>query len=93
MVRQLGLVAGPAGYLHYQAANKYNRRGAAEDTLEFVPEKSLRPRYAVWFPGKTARDAQSLATRVDWKVSGTNAVLTFPGASGAVQQLNALVPP
>ena len=37
---QLGTVAGPAGYFRYQAAANYNRLGAAEDTLDFVPDQT-----------------------------------------------------
>ena len=48
-----GLVCGPGGYFRYQAAKAYSH-GAGEDTLEFMPADSLAPRYAVWFPGKSA---------------------------------------
>src|SRR5262249_30287540 len=50
---QYGIVAGPSGYFRYNAASNYNRLGAAEDTLSFLPANSFQPRYAVWFPGKS----------------------------------------
>jgi hypothetical protein len=73
-----GMVCGPSGYLKYQAARSYNR-GTAEDTLQFMPTNSLTPRYAVWFPGQDAAQTRSNASRVSWRVSATNCVLTFPG--------------
>jgi hypothetical protein len=87
-----GLAAGPAGYFRYQAASDYNRSGAAEDTLQFFPRTPLAPRYAVWFPGRNASETMSRARNVHWSVSGTNAVLAFPGPGGAPQQLHAVVP-
>jgi hypothetical protein len=88
-----GLAAGPAGYFNYQAASSYNRSGAAEDTLQFVPQSPLGPRYAVWFPGKSAVETMSNATQVSWSVSATNVVLTFPGTGGTPAQLTAVLPP
>jgi hypothetical protein len=85
-----GLAAGPAGYFNYTAATGYNRLGAAEDTLAFIPQDPLGPRYAVWFPGKTAADTASNAARISWTVSGTNATLSFPGA-GSTQQVSAVL--
>ena len=86
-----GLAAGPAGYFNYHAASSYNRPGAAEDTLQFVTQDPLGPRYAVWFPGKNAAQTMSNASQVSWSVSGANAVLTFPGAGGNPTQIAALV--
>ena len=87
-----GLVAGPAGYFNYLAASAYNRAGAAQDTLQFMPTNSLAPRYAVWFPGKTAAQTATNATRVAWTVSGTNGTLSFPGLGGATAQIQAILP-
>lgn len=88
-----GLAAGPTGYFNYQAASGYNRLGAAQDTLQFMPADSLAPRYAVFFPGQgaalTAVDSASIA----WSVSGTNGRLTFPGPGGVPQQIAVLLPP
>jgi hypothetical protein len=88
-----GVAAGPAGYFNYQAASSYNRSGAAQDTLQFVPQSPLGPRYAVWFPGKSAVETMSNATQVSWSVSATNVVLTFPGTGGTPAQLTAVLPP
>ena len=86
-----GVSFGPAGYLNYTAVTTYNRLGASEDTLAFVPTNSLTPRYAVFFPGKSALQTSNLAAQVIWNVSGTNATLTFP-ANGGTAQVSALVP-
>jgi hypothetical protein len=78
--------------LNYAATTTYNRLGAAEDTLAFYPTNSLTPRYAVYFPGKTALQTSNLAAQVSWAASGTNATLTFP-ANGGTVQVSAVVPP
>jgi hypothetical protein len=87
-----GLTFGPGGYLNYTATKTYNRLGAAEDTLAFMPTNSLAPRYAVYFPGKSAQETSNLAAQVSWTFSGTNATLTFP-ANGGTAQISALVLP
>jgi hypothetical protein len=86
-----GVAFGPAGYLNYTATTGYNRLGAAEDTLAFMPTNSLTPRYAVYFPGKSALETSNLAAQVSWQVSGTNATLTFPGAGGNPSEISAPV--
>jgi len=86
-----GLACGPAGYFNYTATTTYNRLGAAEDTLAFMPTNSLTPRYAVYFPGKGALQTSNLAAQVSWKISGTNATLTFPGVGGSPAQVSAPV--
>ena len=88
-----GVAAGPAGYFNYQAAGSYNRLGGAEDTLQFVPQSPLGPRYAVWFPGQSASETMSNASQVSWTASATNLVLTFPGAGGSPTQIAATLPP
>ena len=88
-----GIAAGPAGYFRYQTASSYNRLGAAEDTLQFVPTNSLGPRYAVWFPGKNPPQTGVGADLITWTVSNSNCVLTFPGWSGAMTQIAAPLPP
>ncbi|HWH68229.1 MAG TPA: hypothetical protein VNT26_02550, partial [Candidatus Sulfotelmatobacter sp.] len=88
-----GLAAGPTGYFNYQAAAAYNRSGAAEDTLQFIPQESLAPRYAVWFPGKNPSQTASNASLVFWTLSASNAVLTFPGLGGNPAQITAALPP
>ncbi len=87
-----GVAFGPDGYLSYAAAASYNRLGAAEDTLAFVPASSLAPRYAVFFPGKSTLETSNLASRVTWNVYGTNALLSFPGPDGNAVTMSALVP-
>jgi hypothetical protein len=88
-----GLAAGPAGYFNYQTASSYNRAGAAQDTLQFFPQATLGPRYAVWFPGKNAVQTMSNASQVSWSVSATNAILSFPGPGGSPAQIAAALAP
>lgn len=85
-----GLASGPAGYFNYTATTTYNRLGAAEDTLAFYPSNSLTPRYAVYFPGRSALQTSNLAAQIVWNISGTNATLSFPAAGGTAQ-ISALV--
>lgn len=82
-----GIAAGPEGHFNYGTAASYNRSGAAEDTLQFIPEKPLSTRYAVWFPGKNANKTTALAARISWHVSETNAVLNFPGRDGTAEAI------
>ncbi|MEI6076441.1 MAG: discoidin domain-containing protein [Verrucomicrobiota bacterium] len=86
-----GVLFGPAGYWNYTATTTYNRLGAAEDTLAFLPTNSLTPRYAVYFPGRNALQTSNLAAQIAWNISGTNATLNFP-ANGGLAQISALVP-
>jgi hypothetical protein len=93
-----GLAAGPSGYFRYAANNSYTRTspsyseaGEAEDALSFVENSQLAPRYAVWFPAKSALQTSNLAAQVSWNISGTNATLTFPGADGTLAQVSTLV--
>jgi hypothetical protein len=88
-----GLAAGPAGYFNYQAASSYNRLGAAQDTLQFQAQSALGPRYAVWFPGKSAAQTAAGATAITWTNSGMNVVLTFPGLGGNPTQITASLAP
>jgi hypothetical protein len=76
-----GIACGPEGHFQYQAAQAYGH-GTAEDTLQFIPADPLMPRYAVWFPGKSADQTRSGASHVSWTVSETNCVLNFPGPAG-----------
>ncbi len=85
-----GLASGPAGFFNYTAVTTYNRLGASEDTLAFYPTNSLTPRYAVYFPGKSALQTSNLAAQISWNISGTNATLSFPAAGGPAQ-ISALV--
>jgi hypothetical protein len=90
---RLGMIAGPAGRFRYQAARNYNRRGAAEDMLEFDPQIPLSPRYAVFLPGGSSRSAAAVAAHVRWQVAGTNGVLTFSDSRGDSHELTAVVQP
>jgi hypothetical protein len=84
-----GMVCGPEGHFQYQAAKAYSH-GAAQDTLQYIPADSLMPRYAVWFPGQDAAQTRSGAGQVNWTVSATRCVLSFPGPAGSVHRIMAL---
>jgi hypothetical protein len=89
-----GLAAGPAGYFKYQAASSYNRSGAAQDTLSFITQDQLGPRYAVYFPGKNALETSAKASLIQWSVTASNCVLSFPDPAGStVQIVTAPLPP
>jgi hypothetical protein len=87
-----GLKAGPGGYFRYDAASGYNRLGAAQDTLSLFPQEPLAARYAVWFPGKSTAETAAASAATEWTVTGTNAVLRFPGPGGALREIRAVVP-
>ncbi len=88
-----GMATGPGCYFRYIAATRNNRPGAAQDYLHTVPELRLAPRYAVWFPGKTAAQTASLAGQISWSTNSSVAVLNFPGASGTTQTITASLAP
>ena len=91
-----GLASGPAGYFHYAATNGYARTspsyseaGEAEDALSFVENNPLAPRYAVWFPAKSALQTSNLAAQISWATNAATATLTFPGTNGVAVTLTA----
>ncbi len=93
-----GLAAGPSGHFRYAANNTYNRTsvtvdeaGEAEDTLGFVEDNQLTPRYAVWFPTKNALQTSNSAAIISWSTNTTQATLIFPGAAGAPTTLTAFI--
>lgn len=95
-----GLAAGPAGYFNYTANTTYARTspsyseaGEAEDALSFVESNQLAPRYAVWFPAKSALQTSNLAAQITWSTNNTTATLTFPGTNGAATTLSAYIGP
>ena len=54
---------------------------------KYLSANSLKPRYAVWFPGKSALQTSSGASFVSWRVSTTNCVLSFPGPAGSIHRI------
>jgi hypothetical protein len=87
-----GMAGGPTGFFRYQTASSYNRLGAAQDTLSFVPDNSFAPRYAVWFLGSDAAATMAAASLISWTNSGTNAVLAFPGPGGLIERMTVALP-
>ena len=95
-----GLAAGPAGHFQYAANTSYtrtdpnyNEAGVAEDTLSFIENSQLAPRYAVWFPAQNALQTSNSATAITWVTNNltSTVTLTFPGAGGAATTLSAFI--
>ena len=94
-----GLAAGPSGYFRYAANSNYYRTdsagyseaGEAEDALSFVENNQLAPRYAVWFPAKSALQTSNAATAITWVTNTSTGTLTFPGVGGAATTLVASI--
>ncbi|MBW8865224.1 MAG: hypothetical protein JF609_09960, partial [Verrucomicrobia bacterium] len=95
-----GLAAGPAGYFQYSTTNSYKRTspsyseaGEAEDALSFVEDNQLAPRYAVWFPTKSALQTSNAAAAITWVTNNLNTTvtLTFPGVGGMATSLSAFI--
>ena len=79
---RLGYVVGPAGTLRYRAAQGYNRRGAAEDYLDYLPAEPPAPRFCLVAPGLDAEATRRLQSSVRYAVTATAATLRFDTASG-----------
>lgn len=86
VARHYGMVCGPGRHFKYQTAKRYSH-GTVEDTLQFMPSNSAAPRYAVWFPGKSALQTLADACSVTWTASNHNSVLRFPGSAGSMRQI------
>jgi autotransporter-associated beta strand protein len=65
--------------------------GEAEDTLAYVENNQLAPRYAVWFPTKNALQTSNLAAQISWSTNSSTATLTFPGTNGVLTTLTAFI--
>ncbi|MCC7495051.1 MAG: hypothetical protein IT204_22070 [Fimbriimonadaceae bacterium] len=72
---RLTVLAGPAGDWTYRAADRYNRGGAAEDCLDWVPADPLAPRYAVILTDGRSAARTALEARLQWQLDATAASL------------------
>lgn len=79
---RLGYIAGPEGQIGYHTAGGYNRRGAAEDHVQFVPAGREAPRYAILLPGHACADTDRVAESVRWEVADGRATLKFANPPG-----------
>ncbi|MBN2450896.1 MAG: discoidin domain-containing protein [Lentisphaeria bacterium] len=75
----LGVAVGPGLSLRYTAADRFNRSGAAEDTLDAVTPDPSAARWAVLFPGCTPAETGSLAGEIRWEQDETGSRLLFHG--------------
>jgi len=80
--QRLSVIGGPDGVWRYQAPDRYNRDGAAEDTLSWRPADPKAARYAIVLTDG-ADAAQKLATTVVWKTSADEASLAFTAPDGS----------
>ncbi len=79
-----GFAAGPGGHFRYRAASGYNRLGAAQDYLAWIPTARVSARYAVWFPGRTTAQTATLAGEISWTTNGSTVLLSFPAGGSNV---------
>ncbi len=83
---RLSAVAGPSGGWEYRAPDRYNRNGAAEDTLSWRPADPRAARYAIVLDGGAAV-ARAVATTVVWQSSEREATLQFRAPDGQTVSL------
>jgi len=79
---RLGCIAGPEGNLGYQVAGGYNRRGAAEDHLHFIPASPSMPRYAIVLPDADADTVRRVARGFEWATRPDGVSLEFVSPRG-----------
>jgi len=89
---RLGYIAGPGGRITYAAPGGYNRSGAAEDCLEFVPQSSAAPRYALLLPSADGAKVREVAGTVAWQVSRGVARLAFVSPGGEPRSIAIAIP-
>lgn len=78
---RLAVLGGPDGVWQYRAADRYNRDGAAEDTLSWRPTDPRAPRYAIVLTAGAAA-ARKVASTVVWQADAKEARLTFSAPDG-----------
>jgi hypothetical protein len=84
---RLGVVAGPAGKLVYQAANRYNRSGAAEDTLALQPSNARKARFAILLPNADLATVQRVQQSMALKEADGFVVLSYRTPAGKPVEL------
>jgi hypothetical protein len=87
-----GVIAGPSGRLRYEAAAGYNRRGAAEDDLHYVPDDPLAPRYIVLLPSFDAETTRTVAAGIRWEAGDREAALSLTAPASGGHQLRVALP-
>ncbi|HBG25562.1 MAG: hypothetical protein A2Y10_05080 [Planctomycetes bacterium GWF2_41_51] len=73
----MGIIGLPQGVLAYNVAAKYNRRGAAEDSIVFQTQDSQKPRAVIILPGADAKMTAIVAGNICLNVSETGCSLSF----------------
>lgn len=81
---RLNLVAGPGGSFQYTSARDYNRPGAAEDVLCYLPEAETACRYLIAAPNLSPTQQARLAQSVEWTVTAEDVTLRFEGPESGV---------
>jgi hypothetical protein len=82
-----GFIAVPEGNFIYQAAAKYNRNGAAEDSIFFQPEEKNKPRAVIVLPGKDANVTAKVQKSLRWTISNTECRLYFIRPDGEKMEI------
>jgi hypothetical protein len=73
----MGYLSIPSGNFSYTASSDYNRTGAAEDALVFLPEDTDNPRAVVVLPGTNADITATVYKSLNWKVTGEEFKISY----------------
>ena len=83
----IGYIAVPEGNFNYQAASNYNRNGAAEDAILFLPKEKNTTRAIIVLPGKDAAVTAKVQKSLKWTISKTECKLNFIKPDGKKMEI------
>jgi hypothetical protein len=91
---RFGMIAGPEGKLVYQAASRYNRSGAAEDTLALQPGDARQARFAILLPNADLATVQRVRQSMAFREADGVVVLWYrtPGGKPVELRLDSTAP-
>ncbi len=78
----MGFVTLPKGTLTYQGASKYNRNGAAEDTLYYQPKENKKPMAVIVLPGVDKETTLKVAKKATLEVKDKKCQVSFEWPAG-----------
>lgn len=73
----MGFITPSKGTMVYHAASGYNRDGAAEDSLTFIPLSPHAPRAVIILPGASSSLTSKVRRTMRWKVWHNRCLLSF----------------
>ena len=78
----MGYLSVPAGSFSYEASSDYNRTGAAEDALVYLPENLDNPRAVIVLPGTNADITAAVYKSLKWRITKRVCKISYkiPGA-------------